>query len=63
MNVDDDDEFVLARLEEKMADVREENVDALVGAKWRLVADTILVNLDLAGHSLSFHGRADEDII
>lgn len=47
VDVDDDDEFVLARLEEEVLDVAEQNVDSLrVHAV--SVAETVLVNLDLA---------------
>jgi len=63
MNVNDDNQLVLARLEEKVADVGKQNVNTLLRAKRRLVANTILVNLDLSGHTLAFHRRPNKDII
>ena len=63
MDVDDHDELLLARLEEEMADVREQDVHPLLGAERRLVPDTVLVDLELAGNAFSFHRRAYEDVV
>jgi hypothetical protein len=44
MNVNHNDKFVFARLEEKMADVGEEYIDTLLSAERRLVSDTVLMD-------------------
>jgi hypothetical protein len=63
VNMDNDDEFVLAGLEKEMANVGEENIDSLLSAKRRLIADTILVYLDFSRDPLALHRWAYEDII
>src|SRR3569833_3699558 len=63
MDVDDDDELVLAGLEEQMADVGEENIDSLLRVQGRLIPDTVGMDLDLAGHALTLHGGTHKDII
>ena len=63
MYVDDDNELMLARLEEEVFDVGEKDVGPLVRTKRGLVPDTILVDLNLSRHSLALHGGANEDIV
>jgi hypothetical protein len=63
MNVNDDDELVLAWLEEEVADVGEQHIDPLLRAERRLIPDTILVNLHLAWNPLTLHRGPDEDVI
>jgi len=63
MNVNHNDKFVFARLEEKMADVGEEYIDTLLGAERRLVSDTVLMDFQLSRDALSFHRGPNEDVI
>ena len=63
MNMNEHDQLMIARLEKEVLDVGEENVHPLLGAERRLIPETILVDLDLAGDALAFHRRAYVDII
>ena len=63
MNVDYDDKFVLARLEEQVFDVGEQDIDAVCWIEWGLITETILVDFDLSWNTLAVHGGADEDVI
>jgi hypothetical protein len=63
VNVDDNDQFVLARLEEQMLYVAEENIHSVEGVQWRLISETVLVNLNLSWHTLTIHSRTNEDVV
>ena len=61
MHVNDDDEFLLRRLEEEVLDVGEEHVDFQT-AKMN-VSDTVLVNFDGTTNALTFNRRTEKDIV
>lgn len=63
IDMDNNNELMLAGLEEQMADVGEEDVDPLVRVQRRLVSNTVLVYLDLARNTLALHCRPQEDIV
>ena len=63
MDMDDDDQLVLAWLEEQMLDVREKNVNTMLRVEWRLITDTVLMDFDLARNSFTFHRWPNVDII
>ena len=61
MNVNDNDQLVLARLEEQMLDIAEEQIDVV--STMITVSKTILMDLDLARDTLTIHSRTYEHII
>ena len=61
--MDDDDQLVLARLEEQVLDVGEEDVDAVGWVERGGVAEAVLMDLDFAGDALAVHGWADKDVV
>jgi hypothetical protein len=64
MQVNDDDEFLLAGLEEKMAHVVEEHVhlgSSGIIAHAMYISDTILVDFHVSRNSLAVHCWAEED--
>jgi hypothetical protein len=61
MDMDNDNEFMRAGLEEEMLDVIENNVH-LVTARV-MITETILMDLDFARNTLAVHGWPDEDIV
>lgn len=56
--MDNDNEFVGARLEEEVFDIAEENID--FAASMVDVAQTVLMDLDFAGDALAVQCWADE---
>lgn len=61
MDVNDDDQLMCARLEEKILNVAEENID--LTAAMICVAKTILVNFYFSRNTFTVESRPDEDII
>jgi hypothetical protein len=61
MNMDQNDELMSTRLEEQMFNVAEQYIDVLI-AEWRHIAKTILVDLDLTGHSFTIKRWSKIDI-
>jgi hypothetical protein len=63
MDVNNNDKFVLTRLEKEMLDVAEKNVHSVLGVQWRLVSQTVLMDLNLSRYTLTVHCRANEYIV
>src|SRR5690606_31964035 len=53
MDVDDNNELVLTWLEKEVLDIAEENINTVIGPERRLIAETILVNLQLSRDPLA----------
>merc|ERR1712093_713214 len=46
-----------------MLDVTEENVDAMLSVKRRLISKTVLMDLNFARNTLAVHSRTNEDVV
>jgi hypothetical protein len=60
VDMDNDDEFLLRRLEEKMSYIVEQNIDRLLVHPVN-VPNTVLVDFDMTGNSLSVKSRPNEE--
>jgi hypothetical protein len=63
MDMDDNNQFMLTRLEKQMLDVAKEDINSVERVQWRLVSETILVDFNFAGNALAVHSGTNEDIV
>lgn len=63
MHMNDNDQLMLARLEEQVLDVRKQDIDAVRWVEGGLVAETVLVDFDLSWNTLAVHRWANEDVV
>ena len=61
MNVYDDNQFVRGRLEEEMLHIAEEDVN--LTATMVVVAETIVMDLQLSSNTLAVKARSSKDIV